>query len=167
MLEAKRDFMIIFPGLIWEAFVKTLMVASLVALTLVACSSTVPPTTISSPPAVTSTSILVPTLIPTSAPVPPTETPEAQLTSAWNGIPIMPGAVAGEGDEEGYVFTTRATPQQVQQYYQLELEKLGWQELAQEAGDLSTVLTFMNTASATLTISILSKDDKVLVLLVK
>lgn len=79
----------------------------------------------------------------------------------------MPGARAGAGDEEGYVFTIQATPQQVQEYYQLELAKLGWQPSAQENSNSSLILSFLDSASATLTVSILSKGDEVLVLLVK
>ena len=44
---------------------------------------------------------------------------------AWKGIPVMPDATSGEGDEEGYVFTIHATSQQVQDYYQVELARLG------------------------------------------
>jgi len=95
------------------------------------------------------------------------DTGAGQPASEWNGIPIMPEAIAGEGDEESYVFTVRATPQQVQEYYQLELGKLGWQPFATGNGDSSLTLTFMNKDSATLTISIMAKGEDVLVLLVK
>ena len=79
----------------------------------------------------------------------------------------MPGAIAGEGDEEGYVFTIKATSQQVQEYYQLELGKLGWQLSAQENSGASLRLSYMDSSSTTLTVSILSKGEEVLVLLVK
>jgi hypothetical protein len=79
----------------------------------------------------------------------------------------MPGAIAGEGDEEGYVFTIKATSQQVQEYYDLELGKLGWQRSAQENNGTSLMLSYMDSSSATLTVSILSKGEEVLVLLVK
>lgn len=86
--------------------------------------------------------------------------------AAWNGIPIMPGATTGEGDEEGYVFTIAATSLQIREYYELELGKLGWQPIPEEDDDAS-VLMFMNSASERLTISIISKGDEALVLLVK
>jgi hypothetical protein len=76
----------------------------------------------------------------------------------------MPGALAGEGDEESYVFTIRATAQQVRDYYEIELGKLGWQLL--DPGDDSTLL-FTNDAGATLTMSILANGDEALVLLVR
>jgi hypothetical protein len=79
----------------------------------------------------------------------------------------MPGAFAGEGDEEGYVFTIQATSQQVQEYYQLELARRGWQPSAQEGSGSSVLLSFTDSPAATLTVSILAKGEEVLVLLVK
>lgn len=138
----------------------------LLALILTACSSFAQPTPTPTP---TGTFAAVPTRTatraPTHTPSPPTETPGT--ASEWNGIPIMPGAVAGDGDEESYVFTIQATPQEVQEYYELELGKLGWQLSAQEDDDASLLLIFINDASATLTVSIIAKGDEALVLLVK
>lgn len=92
---------------------------------------------------------------------------DVQPAAAWNGIPIMPGATAGEGDAEGYVFTIQATPVDVQEFYEIELGKLGW-GLAREDSDNATLaLLFINSASKTLTISIVSKDGQALVLLAK
>ena len=79
----------------------------------------------------------------------------------------MPGALAGEGDEESYVFTIQAAPETVQAYYELELAKLGWQPFAQGDGHSSVMLIFADSNEATLTVSIISKGDKALVLLVK
>jgi len=114
-----------------------------------------------------------PTLAPTMTPLLLTPTPDAvsslvpesQPASEWKGVPIMPGATAGDGDEESYVFTIRAAPQQVQEYYQGELTKLGWQLFATDSRDSALMLMFTNNASVTLTISIIAKGDQVLVLL--
>jgi hypothetical protein len=143
--------------------VKKIVAAALLLLTLSSCADPAQPT----PTVVTPIPTPAATATRTPPPVPAMETPTAQATSAWNGIPIMPGAIAGEGDEEGYVFTIRTTPAQVQEYYQLELGRLGWQSVSQEQGDSSLILLFMNNASATITVSIISKGDQVLVLLVK
>jgi hypothetical protein len=158
-----------------EGLVRKTIAASLLLfiLFLTACSNPVQttPTTVA-----TLTLTVVPTLIPTNTSLPPTEkpravsvlVPEGQPASEWNGIPIMPDAIAGEGDEESYVFTVKATPQQVQEYYQLELGKLGWQPFATGDGNSSSLmLMFTNNASATLTISVIAKGDEALVLLVK
>jgi hypothetical protein len=158
-----------------EGFVKKPIAASLFLLILVlaACSNLIQPNPTGIP---TLTLTAVPTLVLTNTLLPPTETPDAaaalvpegQPASEWNGIPIMPDAIAGEGDQESYVFTIKATPQQVQDYYQLELGKLGWQPFGTgEGNSTSLMLMFTNNASATLTISIIAKGDEVLVLLVK
>ena len=149
---------------------------SLILLVLSACSSSMKPTSAVVPtPAFTVTPLLAASPIPTNTSVLPTETsdavsalvPEGQPASEWNGIPIMPNAIAGDGDDERYVFTIKATAQQVQEYYQLELGKLGWQAFATGDGDSSLMLNFMNKTSATLTVSIIAKGDEALVLLVK
>jgi hypothetical protein len=113
--------------------------------------------------------------VPTETPLLPTETPdivsalapEGTPASEWQGIPIMPGAIAGDGDEESYVFTIRATPPQIQKYYQSELGKLGWQSSAQGEGESSLMLIFTKGDSTTFTVNILAKGEESLVLLVK
>jgi hypothetical protein len=166
---------IIFITIQREGFVKKPIAASLflLILGLAACSNLIQPNPTDVP---TLTLTAVPTLVPTNMPLPPTETPEAaaalvpegQPAAEWNGIPIMPDAIAGEGDEESYVFTVKATPQQVQDYYQFELGKLGWQAFATgEGNSTSRMLMFTNNASVTLTISIITKGDEALVLLVE
>lgn len=122
----------------------------------------------------TAVTITTATVAPTQAPRLPTTTPdivaalepEGQPAKEWNGIPIMPGAIAGEGDEEGYVFTIKATPQQIQEYYQGELSKLGWQPFAQGQEE-SSMFIFTNETSETLAVNIVTKGDEALVLLVK
>ena len=146
--------------------------AIVLILHLAACSSFVKSTPTAIP---TSTFTAVPTLAPTNTSHQLTETPDAveallpegQPASEWNGIPIMPNAIAGEGDAESYIFTVKATPQQVQDFYQTELRKLGWQSFAQGNGNSSLMLIFMDDASTTLTVSIIMKGDEALVLLVK
>ena len=141
---------------------KKIIAASLLLQTLISCSNTAQPT-----PTATAIPTPVATVIRIPSPVPSTEIPEVQPASQWNDIPIMPGAIAGEGDEEGYVFTIQATPAQVQEYYRTELGKLGWQPLSQEEKGSSVTLLFTDNVATTLTVSILSKGDQSLVLLVK
>lgn len=115
------------------------------------------------------------TPVPINTPLPPTVTlepaagvaPEGHPASEWKGIPIMPDAITGEGDDESYVFTVKATPEQIEGYYQLELGKLGWRSLSKGNSDSSLMLIFTNNDSATLTVSIITKGDEALVLLVK
>jgi hypothetical protein len=147
---------------IGEGNLKKVIMAHLFLLALSACLPSAGPT-----PAVPQAPTQVAAVTPIPSALPPSSTAESQFNAEWQGIPIMPGAIAGEGDEDGYVFTIQATPQQVQEYYQLELGKLGWQTSAQENSGSSLILSFLDGASATLTVSILSKGDQVLVLLVK
>ncbi len=150
---------------------------SLLFLALTACSGLSQPTQVPVP-----TWTLTPFPTPTATPAPtstlppPTATPdiiaelmpEGEPASEWKGIPIMPEALAGEGDEQSYVFTVQATSQQVQEYYQRELGKRGWQLNARGAGsNASLMLIFMDNTSTMLTVSILVKGDGSLVLLVK
>ncbi|MGE5777459.1 MAG: hypothetical protein ACM33V_14645 [Chloroflexota bacterium] len=94
--------------------------------------------------------------------------PEGEPASDWQGIPVMPGAIAGEEVEDGYSFTTRSTAQDVQQYYEVELGKLGWELFGQTEGkNSSQMLIFTNGDAETLSVSILVKSDELLVLLVK
>ena len=137
-------------------------------LTLVACSSPVQPIP-TEVPTFTAVPTRTATVMPTMTLLTSGETPDitSEPASEWNGVPIMPGEIAGEGDEDGYVFTIKATPQRVQEYYQLELGKLGWQLLSQEADESSMILMFVNGALETLTIHVIAKDEEALVLLVK
>jgi len=147
--------------------------AVLFLLALPACSSLVTPASVPTP-ARTVAPIPTATIASTQSPRLPTETPdlvaeldpEGQPAKEWNGIPIMPGAIAGEGDEEGYVFTIKATPEQIQEYYQLELGKLGWKPFAQ-GDEESSMFIFTNETSETLAVNIVTKGDEALVLLVK
>jgi hypothetical protein len=159
-------------GLMKEVIVTSLL---LLALPIFGCSGLRQAAPIV---AATSTFTAVPTLIETGTLPVLSETemldtvsarvPEGKPAIEWNGIPIMPGPIAGDGDAESYVFTIKATPQHVREYYEEELLKLGWNQFAtEEGGDESLILMFMNTDSAILTVSIISKGDEVLVLLAK
>lgn len=146
---------------------KPIIAILLLALSVIACSGLAQPTQ-----APVSTKALAPTISPSRA----TEVqdalsaldPQGEPASDWQGIPVMPGAIAGQEVEGGYSFTTRATTQEVQQYYEAELGKLGWELFAQTEGkNSSQMLIFTNGDSETLSVSIIVKSDELLVLLVK
>lgn len=142
---------------------KTIITAWLL-LVLAACSSS---GLVQSTPSATAFPTGAAAVTQTQPALPPGETGTAQSVSEWRDIPIMPGAIAGEGDEEGYVFTIKAVPAQVQAYYQMELGNRGWQLSSRDESGSSMTLIFTDSSSATLTVSILSKGDEALVLLVK
>ena len=135
---------------------KTILVVSTLLFILAACSSSATPVT-----------PVMPLPTETAAFGQPGPNADVPPETAWNGIPIMPGATAGEGDPEGYVFTIQAEPGQVQEFYEIELGKLGWQLAGQESNATTLALLFTNSASETLTINIVSKDGQALVLLAK
>lgn len=134
----------------------------LLTVSVTACSRFLQPASAMIP---TATFAPPPALNPSDAAVQPTDLVEA--ASAWHGIPIMPGATAGDGDEEAYVFTIEASVKQIREYYDVELAKLGWQSAAQQGGDSSVILMFSNSEAAILTVSIIEKDNMALVLLEK
>lgn len=124
----------------------------LLILSIHACSRGELP--VSDPPIVSTIAVL------------PTETvvfTQEVLPSNWQGIPILPDALTGEGDGEGYVFTARSTLEQVRMFYETELPGLGWDSMPTE--DVSTMIFVKN--DETLTINVFAKEGEVLVLLTK
>lgn len=120
----------------------------------------------------TDTSTPEPTITPSNTPTmtplpPPTSTPAQDAlhiptgtpVSAWKGIPIMPNAVSGDGDDKGYSYTADATPSDVQKYYDEALAKLGWSAFATGKGEGKSVLLFYQKGSEML--SLLAVSDAV------
>jgi hypothetical protein len=52
--------------------------------------------------------------------------PSGTPLATWRGIPIMPGALAGEDNEYQYQYTLMEEILPVLNYYKAELKKLGW-----------------------------------------
>ena len=133
---------------------------TILIIVLSACSSNAQPASApvleSAPPAISAT------MMPPTGTIPQIGEP---TNADWFGIPIMPGATAGEGDEEGYVFTIKGTIDQVRKFYEAELPKIGWESLPSE--DASTLLFIRDNGAESLTISLITNQDEVLVLLIK
>jgi hypothetical protein len=117
-----------------------------------------------------------PTVVPTQTPIPATETPSEPVlpmpagkpSSEWEGIPIMPNAIAGEGDSKGYSFTINASAKEIQKFYEQELGKLGWNMFASGQGTTDAVLLIFMKDTATFSVSIIPQSDGIMyVLLVK
>ena len=80
----------------------------------------------------------------------------------------MPNAIAGDGDFTGYSFTINATLDEIQKFYEKELENLGWNMIASGQGKTSAVLLIFLKDTGTLSISIFPQPDGIMyVLLVK
>lgn len=155
----------------------------LLSLLLSACSvsSTPEPTATQNPtltPAPTSTTApsVTPEPTQTQTPLPPTPTldaiaalvPSGVPDAEWNGIPIMPGAIAGQGDSGGYTFTTKATPDEVVSYYELKMGGLGWTALATGGSGLGqNMMIIFNKETAVISMSLIPTEDFLIVVFVK
>ncbi len=153
---------------------------SFLVIVLASCSSFVPQPTETPIPTETSlptaTNTPEPTYTPTQTPIPPSETPSTpdlpmpsgKPASEWEGIPVMPNAIAGEGDSKGYSFTINATPEEIQNFYEKELGKLGWNMLASGQGTTNAILLIFMKDTNTFSVSIIPQPDGIMyVLLVK
>jgi hypothetical protein len=103
----------------------------------------------------------------TRTPIPPTATPEAEgfsmpegePQSDWEGLPVMPGAIAGEGDDKGYIFTTAASVEEIQAYYGQAMANLGWSLMANGEGENgSLMMIFMDSQAGIASIAVFSQD---------
>jgi hypothetical protein len=93
----------------------------------------------------------------------PVGTPDKE----WNGIKIMPGALAGEGDASGYRFAIKAPAAEIQSYYEKQLAAAGWTSFGAGAGNNGTVLIIFIKDTKTLSVSIIPQGDLFIVLLVQ
>lgn len=125
-----------------------------------------PGATYTSPPTAKPTDIaLSPTATPT---IPVLDIPTGKPVANWEGFPIMPEAIAGDGHSRSYTFTIKASVEQVQQFYEKEIAKLGWNLFASEQSTTEAALLFFMKGSDILTLSIIPLPDGVTyVLLVK
>jgi hypothetical protein len=125
--------------------------------------TSLPTSTFTLEPTITPT----PTEKPTQTPIPPTKPPTAgtlpmptgKPVSNWEGIPVMPEAIAGEGDSKGYAFTIQATLDEVQTYYETEMSKLGWNILGTGQDKTNAVLLIFTKGPDIASFSIIPQPD--------
>ena len=163
-------------------------VLSVLVMALASCSTFAPkptqtptptetslPTSTNTPePTNTPTQTPEPTNTPTKTPVPPTEKPSAGIlatpsgkpASEWEGFPIMPNAIAGEGDSTGYSFTINATAHEIQAYYEIELNKLGWKLFGSGQGDTGAVLLIFMKGTSMLSMSVIPQPDDIMYVMI-
>jgi hypothetical protein len=159
-----------------------IIIFSVLVIVSAACSIFAPkPTETPAPtqtslPTSTPEPINTPTITPANTSVPSTETPSEPVlpmpsgkpSSEWEGIPVMPNAIAGEGDSKGYYFTINASPNEIQEFYEKELTKLGWNMFASGQGTTDAILLIFMKDAGTLSVSIFPQPDGTMyVLLVK
>lgn len=156
---------------------KKLVELTLIAFVLVfaaSCAGTAPPAPTATipptlpPPTETPAPTETPLPPPTETLIPPTPTeegfllplPQGEPLSQWNGVPIMPGALNGEeSDSDAYIFTIQSSSEDIQNFYQSELPKVGWDFLAVGEGDTGNVLMIFMGEKGTFTVSIFTVDE--------
>lgn len=150
------------------------------SLFLTACSALLPPPTATPEPTATPLPTNTPTLTPlptsTATSLPPTVTPTLGLApnlipegtpeKEWEGVQIMPGALAGSEDPKGYRFTIKATAAEIQAFYQRELTKAKWSLITAGVGKTKTILLIFGKNQDVFSVSILPYEDLFIVLLV-
>jgi hypothetical protein len=166
-------------------------------IALTACSSTTPeptPTATSLPtstPLPSLTATLSPTQTPTATATPePTDTPIPSPTftrtpvpatapidvlplpagkpvSNWNGVPVMPQAKSGAEEGGGYSYTIHVTFKQIQDFYDREMPKAGWQPFAIGTGKTDSLFLMYQKGSKTATIAAFTQGDVILVMIVQ
>ena len=160
------------------------MILSTLVIALSSCNAfAVKPTqtpipTATSLPTSTSTPqpTITPTIKPSDTPIPPTNTssalalpmPSGKPVSTWEGIPVMPTAIAGDGGSTGYSFTVKASIDDVQYFYKNEMTKLGWNVFASGQGTTNAILLMFMKGANLVTVSIIPLSDGLIyVMLVK
>jgi hypothetical protein len=94
--------------------------------------------------------------------------PQGNPAQEWRAIPIMPEAIAGQefAVNNAYSFKVQASAQDVQAFYDERLTPLGWSQPFDSAFDEDGgTMTFRKEGSS-LTITVTSSEDSVVVLLV-
>jgi len=82
----------------------------------------------------------------------------------WNGIRIMPDALAGDGGETTYYFTTKSSVEAIHAFYDKEMMNIGYSPLA-VGGENNALVLFYEKGDEMLSISLFTKGDVVLVML--
>jgi len=92
--------------------------------------------------------------------------PQGEPVAEWNGIPIMSQATAGqEHDAYNYSFKFTGTSQEAQNFYESEMETLGWASLMSvPSGENGALLSFQKD-NKSLTITIVTTDNDTVVIL--
>lgn len=92
--------------------------------------------------------------------------PQGTPVEAWNDIPIMPEATAGqEFDSQTYSFKINVTVQEVQTYYNEQLPGLGWTQTFNVPSDANGAIMLFSKGSNVLTLTITTMEGSTVVML--
>ena len=101
----------------------------------------------------------------TPPPTPTTKLPGGVPLDAWMDIPIMPGTVTGDEEDDRYRFMLNATVDEVSDFYKKELIKSGWKFDAQGTGENGAPIFIFSKSGSILGISVIVLGDVVVVTL--
>ena len=101
---------------------------------------------------------------------PPTATPEATVSflpsgvpaESWQGIPIMPNALAGDGDSTRYAFTIKASQSQVESFYKKKMVQLRWRFVSSLPSSTGATLMFFTKGPQRISVTITPADNGVM-----
>lgn len=118
------------------------------------------------------TSTLTPTLTPTKTRIPPSSTPDLSYLFNfsgkpllfWNGLPVMPQAIAGDDKRDMYRYYLIASREVVRQYYLQEMPRWGWLLFSSGGEKGGDVLIFIK-GHTTVTVGIVVRGELVSVML--
>jgi hypothetical protein len=93
--------------------------------------------------------------------------PEGTPVSVWNDIPIMPQATAGEEfpDTQAYSFKVDATITEVSDFYNAELQTLGWSSLFNMPAEGNATAQIFQNGEQVLTVTATEVNGSVVVIL--
>jgi hypothetical protein len=91
--------------------------------------------------------------------------PTGEPVSAWNDIPIMPEATAGEEIESRYSFRAPVSVEDVREFYHDQLTALGWTEMMSLPGGGEGSIALFTQGDKILTVTVTARGDEVIVVL--
>jgi hypothetical protein len=93
--------------------------------------------------------------------------PQGTPVQEWRGIPVMPQATAGQefAENNTYSFRVAATTEEVQDFYNSQLEPLGWEQPFSFPLEAEGGIMVYQMDSSVLTITIVSSEGSLVVAL--
>ena len=88
--------------------------------------------------------------------------PQGTPVDEWNGIPVMPEAVAGAEVESVYSYKANVTSEAAKDFYAAQLPLLGWVEQFVQPGDTTVMFYMKDTQSLTITISPAADESRII-----
>jgi len=79
--------------------------------------------------------------------------PQGTPVEEWNGIPVMPEAVAGQEAQGMYSYKANVTSEAAAEFYTTRLTALGWKEQFNQPGETTILFYLKEGQSLTITIA--------------